>query len=169
MRANLFYTNPRVSALLVLFIVVLGGAAFAGLARQEDPKMAERYGMVVTFLPGATAQRMETLISEPIETALREIPDIKELNSSSKGGQSVVSIELYESVADAQTDNVWSQVRDVLGDTVPTLPPGTGGTRAGGESAHCVDDYCCHQLAASLATANGHFVARCGIPTHQPR
>ena len=125
MRANLFYTNPRVSALLVLFIVVLGGAAFAGLPRQEDPKMAERYGMVVTFLPGATAQRMETLISEPIETALREIPDIKELNSSSKGGQSVVGIELYESVADAQTDNVWSQVRDILGDTVPMLPPGT--------------------------------------------
>ena len=61
MRANLFYTNPRVSALLVLFIVVLGGAAFAGLARQEDPKMAERYGMVVTFLPGATAQRMGRL------------------------------------------------------------------------------------------------------------
>jgi multidrug efflux pump subunit AcrB len=29
--------------------------------------MAERYGMVVTFLPGATALRMETLISEPIE------------------------------------------------------------------------------------------------------
>ena len=125
MRANLFYTNPRVSALLVLFIVVLGGAAFAGLPRQEDPKMAERYGMVVTFLPGATAQRMETLISEPIETALREIPDIKELNSSSKGGQSVVGIELYESVADDQTDNVWSQVRDILGDTVPMLPPGT--------------------------------------------
>ena len=109
----------------MLFIVVLGGAAFAGLPRQEDPKMAERYGMVVTFLPGATAQRMETLISEPIETALREIPDIKELNSSSKGGQSVVGIELYESVADAQTDNVWSQVRDILGDTVPMLPPGT--------------------------------------------
>ncbi len=125
MRANLFYTNPRISALLVLFIVVLGGAAFAGLPRQEDPKMAERYGMVVTFLPGATAQRIETLISEPIETALREIPDIKELNSSSKGGQSVVGIELYESVADAQTDNVWSQVRDILGDTVPMLPPGT--------------------------------------------
>ena len=62
-----FLYQPRVSALLVLFIVVLGGAAFAGLPRQEDPKMAERYGMVVTFLPGATAQRMETLISEPIE------------------------------------------------------------------------------------------------------
>ena len=125
MRANLFYTNPRVSALLVLFIVVLGGAAFQGLARQEDPKMAERYAGVITFLPGATALRMETLISEPIETALREIPEIKELTSSSKAGQSVVGVELYESVASSETDNVWSEVRDILGDTVPMLPPGT--------------------------------------------
>jgi multidrug efflux pump subunit AcrB len=124
-RANLFYTNPRVSALLVLFIVVLGGAAFQGLARQEDPKMAERYAGVITFLPGATALRMETLISEPIETALREIPEIKELTSSSKAGQSVVGVELYESVSSSETDNVWSEVRDILGDTVPMLPPGT--------------------------------------------
>ncbi|MDB2416798.1 efflux RND transporter permease subunit [Pseudomonadales bacterium] len=125
MRANLFYTNPRVSVLLVLFIVVLGGAAFQGLARQEDPKMAERYAGVITFLPGATALRMETLISEPIETALREIPEIKELTSSSKAGQSVVGVELYESVPSSETDNVWSEVRDILGDTVPMLSPGT--------------------------------------------
>ena len=71
MRANLFFTNPRGSILLVLFIVVLGSASFTSLARQEDPKMAERYAGVITFLPGATALRMETLISEPIETALR--------------------------------------------------------------------------------------------------
>ena len=86
--------------------------------------MAERYAGVITFLPGATALRMETLISEPIETALREIPEIKELTSSSKAGQSVVDIELYDSVADSETDNVWSEVRDVLSDTVPALPAG---------------------------------------------
>jgi multidrug efflux pump subunit AcrB len=110
---------------MVLFIVVLGGAAFLGLARQEDPSMAERYAGVNTFLPGATAQRMETLISEPIETALREIPEIKELRSSSKAGQSVVLIELYDNVESSETDNIWSQVRDILGDTVPLLPRGT--------------------------------------------
>ena len=43
MQADSFYTNPRLTALFILFIVVLGGVAFAGLARQEDPSMAERY------------------------------------------------------------------------------------------------------------------------------
>ncbi len=68
---------------------------------------------------------METLVSEPIETALREVPEIKELTSSSKAGQSVVGLELYDSVASSETDNVWSEVRDILGDTVALLPPGT--------------------------------------------
>ena len=42
MQADSFYTNPRLTALFMLFVVVLGGVAFAGLARQEDPSMAER-------------------------------------------------------------------------------------------------------------------------------
>ena len=36
--------------------------------------MTERYGFVKTFLPGASAERVETLITEPIEKKLREIP-----------------------------------------------------------------------------------------------
>ncbi|HCG70107.1 MAG TPA: hypothetical protein DE147_06580 [Gammaproteobacteria bacterium] len=36
-----------------------------------------------------------------------------------------MGVELYESVASSETDNVWSEVRDILGDTVPILPPGT--------------------------------------------
>ena len=61
MRANAFYTNPRLTALLILFVVVMGGMAFAGLARQEDPTMTERWARVNTFLPGATAERMDAI------------------------------------------------------------------------------------------------------------
>ncbi len=124
MRANAFYTNPRLSALLVLFIIVMGGMAFGGLARQEDPTMTERWARVNTFLPGATAERMESLVSEPIETALREIPEIREIDSTSKAGLSVVGVELYDSIGPDQVDAIWSEVRDKLGDTYPALPAG---------------------------------------------
>ena len=96
MQADSFYTNPRLTVLFMLFIVVLGSVSFAGLARQEDPTMAERYAQVNTFLPGASAARMESLVSEPLETSLREIPEIKEIESTSKSGISVISIELLE-------------------------------------------------------------------------
>ena len=98
MRANAFYTNPRLTALLILFIAVMGGMAFSSLARQEDPTMTERWARVNTFLPGATAERMESLVSEPLETALREIPEIREIDSTSKAGLSVVGVELYDSI-----------------------------------------------------------------------
>ena len=124
MRANAFYTNPRLSVLLVLFILALGSMAFLGLARQEDPSMTERWARVTTFLPGASAQRMESLISEPLETALREVPEIKQLDSSSKAGLSVIGIEFYDSVAPQQVDAIWSEVRDKLSDARPTLPLG---------------------------------------------
>ncbi len=124
MRANLFYSNPRLSALFVLFIVALGGVAFLGLARQEDPTMTERWAGVNTFLAGATAERMESLVTEPIETALREVPEIREIESTSKAGLSVVGIELYDHVGADQVDSIWSEVRDKLSDVTPTLPTG---------------------------------------------
>ncbi len=125
MRANAFYTNPRLTALLILFIAVMGGMAFSSLARQEDPTMTERWARVNTFLPGATAERMESLVSEPLETALREIPEIREIDSTSKAGLSVVGVELYDSIGADEVDAIWSEVRDKLGDAYPSLPNGT--------------------------------------------
>jgi multidrug efflux pump subunit AcrB len=122
---SIFYANPRLSALAVLLILLLGMIALGGLARQEDPTMTERYAAVTTFLPGATASRVEALISEPLETRLREIPEIRTMSSHSRAGYSVLRIELYDHVTASQTDVVWSQVRDKLGEAAATLPQGS--------------------------------------------
>jgi len=119
---NRFYTNPRLSVLLVGFVLILGAVSYASLARQEDPTMTERWASVSTFLPGAAAERVESLVSEPIENALREIPEIKVLESNSRAGYSIVTIELYDRVLAGQTDVVWAEVRDKLGEVHPQLP-----------------------------------------------
>ena len=111
---NAFYTNPRLTILLVLFVTVLGAMSYSGLARQEDPTLTERYANVTTFFPGATAERVESLVSEPIETKLRELAEVKELSSASKGGVSRVSIELYDSIGADEVQTIWSEVRDKL-------------------------------------------------------
>ncbi|MEZ5559050.1 MAG: efflux RND transporter permease subunit [Pseudomonadales bacterium] len=122
---QVFYTNPRLSALLVIMVLMMGGTALMSLARQEDPTMTERYAAVTTFLPGATALRMESLVSEPIETRLREIPEIRTLKSNSRAGYSLIDVELYDSVNKEQTDVVWSEVRDKLTEAHADLPVGT--------------------------------------------
>ncbi|MEM1231470.1 MAG: efflux RND transporter permease subunit [Pseudomonadota bacterium] len=123
--SNAFFTNGRLSVLLVLFIVAMGFVAISSLARQEDPTLTERYANVTTFLPGATASRVEALISEPIETRLREVPEISELSSSSRAGYSVISIELYDAITQDQVDAIWSEVRDKLAEVAAELPANT--------------------------------------------
>ncbi|MFK7914610.1 MAG: efflux RND transporter permease subunit [Pseudomonadales bacterium] len=124
-RGSAFYDNPRLSVLLVLFIFVLGGVAISTLAKQEDPTLTERYATIATFLPGATASRVESLISEPLETRLREIPEISEMSSSSRAGYSIISLDLYDQIESDQTDVLWAEVRDKLADAYPNLPAGS--------------------------------------------
>lgn len=120
-----FYDNPRLSALAVLFVLLLGGGALLSLARQEDPTMTERWASVTTFLPGATAERVESLISEPVETSLREIPEIRVIDSNSRAGYSLIGLELYDHVGPGENDVVWAEVRDKLTEVHATLPRNT--------------------------------------------
>lgn len=112
--------NNRLLILIVALILVAGGSSLLELPRMEDPVLRRRVALVNTFMPGADAERIETLISEKIEDELRDIEQIKELRSVSRLGVSTVSIELLDSVID--TDSVWSRVRSRIDDAVPKLP-----------------------------------------------
>lgn len=120
--ANLFYRLPRLSFLAIGFILLTGISALMNLPRQEDPTMTDRYASVEVFLPGATAVRMETLITEKLESGLREIPEVKELTSTSSEGYTVIQTELFDEVSKDQVDLVWSEIRNKLIDLEPELP-----------------------------------------------
>ncbi|MGD9861118.1 MAG: efflux RND transporter permease subunit [Marinobacterium sp.] len=98
MKAALF--NGRLLALLVALLIVAGMAALHSLPRMEDPRVLARIATVITHLPGASAERVEAQISEPIENALRELADIKLISSTSRPGISFVSLELEDRVTD---------------------------------------------------------------------
>ena len=68
--SDLFYRQKRLLALVLGLIVVGGLGALQTLERQEDPALSRRYADVTTFYPGSTADRVEALITEPIETRL---------------------------------------------------------------------------------------------------
>ena len=120
--ANLFYRLPRLTILAIGFILIVGAFSLSNLPRQEDPTMAERFGTVETFLPGASANRVETLVTEKIETALREVPEVKTIESISRPGYSLASVELYDSVRKEQVDLVWTEVRDKVAEFTNELP-----------------------------------------------
>ncbi|MBE7381917.1 MAG: efflux RND transporter permease subunit [Leptolyngbya sp. SIO1E4] len=118
---NLFYRNRQLLILTLTLIVVWGLSALFTLPRMEDPQITQRAAQVVTFLPGATPERVESLVTEPLEDELFELEEIDSLESTSGTGISIIWVELKESIRDV--DPVWSKVRSKIDDAVPVLPP----------------------------------------------
>lgn len=119
--ATWFYRNPRALALVVGLVIVSGLSSLAVMPRMEDPMIGQRAALVATRMPGADAERIEVLITEPLEDRLQEVEEIKKITSESRPGISTIQIELREEVM--ETDEVWSNVRSKLNDTVAQLPP----------------------------------------------
>lgn len=121
---TIYYRNPRLLVLTICLILVAGLSSFSLLPRMEDPELTQRFAMIKTRYPGASPERVETLVSDPIEEILDEIEEIKKLESKSNSEISIIQVELEDSVGKAEVDEVWSRVRDKLNDVQPLLPPG---------------------------------------------
>ncbi|MEM6751602.1 MAG: efflux RND transporter permease subunit [Cyanobacteria bacterium P01_E01_bin.35] len=117
---SLFYRNTRLLILTICLILVWGFSSLQILPRMEDPAQSQWFGIVTTQFPGASAQRVESLVTDRIEQELLEIEEIKELRSTSRLGSSTIVIALEDSVLNH--DEVWSRVRDRLADVAPQLP-----------------------------------------------
>lgn len=118
-----FVKNGRLMSLAIILLVVSGLGALSTMPRMEDPRMNNRHASVLTRLPGASAERIEVLITEKIEQKLRKIPEIKKITSVSRPGISAVKLELQDAVTNSLP--IWSRVRDLINDVAPQFPPNT--------------------------------------------
>ncbi|MEM7579195.1 MAG: efflux RND transporter permease subunit [Cyanobacteria bacterium P01_A01_bin.80] len=117
-----FFRNIRLLILTFILIIFWGLSAFQSLPRQEDPQLVARTGIITTIFPGASAERVEALVTEVIESEMSEIKEIDTITSDSRIGLSTISIELKETVAEAEP--IWTRVRDKLADATPQFPSG---------------------------------------------
>ena len=114
------YSDLKLLILTICLIVAWGISSFQVLPRMEDPNLSQRSAFINTSFPGASAYRVESLVTEEIEQELFEISEIKNITSRSRAGSSVIFVELEDEVTDV--DEVWSQVRDKVNDVIPQLP-----------------------------------------------
>lgn len=122
---TLFYRYSRLSILAVLLLIAAGAAALLTLGRQEDPSLTERYGSITTVFAGASAERVEALITDPIEQALLELSEVDELNSVSRSGVSIITLDIRDDLSDSEVDQAWNRIREQVSGVTPRLPPGT--------------------------------------------
>ncbi|MBF2014151.1 MAG: efflux RND transporter permease subunit [Rivularia sp. T60_A2020_040] len=117
-----FFRNIRLLILSMVLILVWGFSAYQSLPRQEDPQLVARTAVITTIFPGASAERVEALVTEVIESEISEIEEITTVSSDSRVGLSTISVELKDAVTDAEP--IWTRVRDRLADATVQFPPG---------------------------------------------
>lgn len=121
---NQFYRNSRLLILTLVLIVVWGVSSYVTLPRLEDPELVSRAAKVTTIFPGASAERVEALITEPLEKEFTTIDELLTYQSTSQEGSSTVVLELDESLSADDVDLVWSRARDKMTDVAVNFPPG---------------------------------------------
>ncbi len=129
-RFNLSDWALRHKSLVFYFMVI---AALAGvwsyerLGREEDPPFSIKTMVVKTVWPGATATDTVQQITDRIERKLEELPYLDYVKSYTKPGESVVFVNIKDTVDAKAVPGLWYQVRKKMDDIRDTFPSGVVG------------------------------------------
>jgi multidrug efflux pump len=110
----------RVTWVLLAIVVIAGLQIFKDMPRAYDPGFIIRTAQVVTHFPGASAERVEALVTSPIEEVVKEIPELDFVQSESRSGVSIVSVNIGEAYTDMRP--IWDDLRRKV-DNLPTALP----------------------------------------------
>ena len=121
--STLFFRNPYLLGLTIATLLFTAVWSILALPRLEDPRITNRDPIIITPFPGATAARVESLVTEPIEQALQEVVAIKTIESVSNSGVSIISVELDPGVTARDNKEIFAEIRDKVSEAAATFPP----------------------------------------------
>ena len=85
---------------LTALVVLYGAIAYFDLPKQQDPGFTIRAAVITTRFPGAGPLRVEQLVTDRIEQAVQEMPELDNVVSESRPGLSYITANFKESHAD---------------------------------------------------------------------
>ena len=119
MLSDIAVRRPVFAAVAAIVVCVIGAAAFLFLPVRELPDVDPPVVSISTSYRGASAEVIESRITEPIEQQIAGIPGVERIESSSRDGQSRVTIEF---ALDRDIDAAANDVRDRVARVTNQLP-----------------------------------------------
>lgn len=113
--------HKNVVMLLVVSILAAGILSYVFLERQENPTVVAPNAAIQCIYPGASPEDIEKLVVKPIEDEIREISDIKRIESFSINSIGIVKVTLKD-ISDQRVDEVWDEIKDDLDTVKSNLP-----------------------------------------------
>lgn len=110
---------------LIMLAALLGGIwGFFALGRLEDPAFTIKTAVVVTEYPGASAQQVAREVTEPLESEIQKMSEVKEVRSVNQPGLSRISVDMKDQYDGEELPEIWTKLRNRV--TAARLPSGTG-------------------------------------------
>jgi len=115
----------RITVIALVLILFAGIQAFRSMPRDEDPGFIIRTATVMTYFPGASPERMELLVTDKLEKAIQEMPEIDFVASHSKTGVSIIFVNIQERYTKMRP--IWDSLRRKVDTARGQLPAGIVG------------------------------------------
>ncbi|PVB63425.1 efflux RND transporter permease subunit [Labrenzia sp. 011] len=116
-----------VNTWMIVIMALLGGLwGLTTVGRLEDPAFTIKQAQVITSYPGATAAEVENEVTENLETAIQQMPQLDLITSVSEPGLSRISVEIKPTYDGTELPQVWDELRRKVSDEVRNLPTGVG-------------------------------------------
>jgi len=124
--AEICIRRPVFATMIVLSLVVVGSASYFKLGVDRFPSVDLPTVSVRTNLPGASAEEVESLVTQQIEEVVNTVDGIDELRSISGQGTSIIIATFkldrnLESAAQDVRDRVNSLGRSLPDDATPPI------------------------------------------------
>jgi len=103
--------KSRITFTLLAVVVIMGLTLYKSLPRDSMPPYTVRVATIISSFPGASPERVELLVTDKIEKIAQEIPEVKEINSTSRTGLSIVNVTLKDQVSSDNLQSVWDKLR----------------------------------------------------------
>ncbi len=88
--------NHVLSSLSFVLVLVMGFSAYQQLPRQQDPTINFNWIAIFTTLSGTSAEDIEKQITNPLEDAIRSIPDLRFVSSNSRENVSNILVRFND-------------------------------------------------------------------------
>ena len=111
--------KPFTVLVAVLIVFLMGFVSVANLRTDLLPDISTPYLMVVTVYPGASPEKVETEVSEVLESALGTVAGVSSITSTSAENYSIVQLSF---AADTDMNSAMVKVSNTLDQNADSLP-----------------------------------------------
>jgi multidrug efflux pump subunit AcrB len=123
--AQLSIDKKTITIVITLLLLFGGIKSYMGLGRLEDPEFTIKNAKVITYYPGATAMEVAEEVTDPLETSIQKMGQVKHVESLSMPGYSSIDVEIKNHHMGPELPQIWDELRRKVGDIQDQLPPGT--------------------------------------------